>query len=250
MNKNLIDLIKKLDVLSQNNVSGEAQKLVTECRDMAQGMLDGEIAELKEVLVKWRDYTTGKASGTTTASAPMAAPSPAPSAGYSVPSSPPSPQQQSFNAGNNRPMMSSPPPHAHVMSMDMPNAGGIAAAGQKKAVLVVDDDKDIQRILGFFLPTKGFEVMSISDPEAALELLERVHPDIILMDLMMPKMTGFELLQRIKKRADWNDIRIIVGSMRNYDKDRLAVLKYGADEFIPKPYNLDELAMRIQYLAG
>ena len=117
------------------------------------------------------------------------------------------------------------------------------------SLMVVDDDEDTQRMLRFALKKKGFDVVSFTNPVEALSKVGGVNPTIILLDLMMPEMTGFEFLQRMASHPSRKTLRIAVGSSRTYDKDRVAVLEAGANDFIPKPYNLAELVVRLRNLA-
>jgi CheY-like chemotaxis protein len=119
-------------------------------------------------------------------------------------------------------------------------------------LLVIDDSEDILRVLKYSLAKKGIDVHLEKNPITALNSLVQLQPDAILLDLMMPEMTGFEVLQRIRHCTDQNlrKIKIIIGSSRTYDKDRLSVLEAGADEFVSKPYNMGELAIRIKKLVA
>ncbi len=134
--------------------------------------------------------------------------------------------------------------------------GGAPAvlAGQparKRSVLIVDDDEDVQRTLTYLLPKRGaFEVFTLSDPTQAIALIKARRPDIVLMDLMMPQMTGFELLQRLKADPETSSVKVLIGSSRSYDKDRVAVLESGAHDFIAKPYNVPELVLRLNHILG
>ena len=122
---------------------------------------------------------------------------------------------------------------------------------QKVKVMIIDDDEDVQRTMQYLLPKKGdFLVISVLDPLTAIQMIRDSLPNVILMDLMMPNLSGFELLKKIKKIEEFSAIKIIIGSSRSYDKDRIAVLESGANEFIPKPYNFGELVIRIKHLVN
>ena len=122
---------------------------------------------------------------------------------------------------------------------------------QKVKVMIIDDDEDVQRTMQYLLPKKGdFLVISVLDPLTAIQMIRDSLPNVILMDLMMPNLSGFELLKKIKKIEEFSAIKIIIGSSRSYDKDRIAVLESGANEFIPKPYNFGELVIRIKHLVS
>lgn len=122
--------------------------------------------------------------------------------------------------------------------------------GNMKKLLIIDDCKITQNILNYTLSKGGVDVTSLTDSSKALEMVREIKPDIILLDLMMPKVNGFEVLKVLRSSNEFDDIKIIVGSNRSYDKDRLAVLEGGANDFIAKPYNIKELALRIRNFLG
>lgn len=113
-------------------------------------------------------------------------------------------------------------------------------------VLVIDDCENTQNILAFTLKKKGYDVEGMLDPTKALDKVLDWRPELILLDLMMPQMDGFEVLKLLRANRDCDNIQIIVGSSRSYDKDRLTVLGLGANDFIAKPYNVKELGLRIR----
>lgn len=114
-------------------------------------------------------------------------------------------------------------------------------------VLVVDDDEDTQRILNYTLKKQGFEVISKTDPLEAFHELDEINPDLVLLDLMMPGMTGFEFLSQLKKSSKKRR-KIMVCSSRNFQKDRITVLERGAHDFISKPYNITELILKLRIM--
>lgn len=118
--------------------------------------------------------------------------------------------------------------------------------GQQARVLIIDDCENTQNILEFTLSKKGFVIESLTDPTLAVERVMASPPDLILLDLMMPQMDGFEVLKKLRANPQCDGIQIIVGSSRSYDKDRLTVLGLGANDFIAKPYNVKELGLRIR----
>lgn len=120
----------------------------------------------------------------------------------------------------------------------------------KPRVLIVDDCENTQNILDFTLSKQGYAIESLTDPTFTMERVTKNRPDLILLDLMMPQMDGFEVLKLLRGNPDCDDIQIIVGSSRSYDKDRLTVLGLGANDFIAKPYNVKELGLRIRNFVG
>lgn len=113
-------------------------------------------------------------------------------------------------------------------------------------VLVIDDCENTQNILSYTLQKRGFQIASLTDPTKSMAKVLEWQPDLILLDLMMPQMDGFEVLKMLRANPTCDDIQIIVGSSRSYDKDRLTVLGLGANDFIAKPYNVKELGLRIR----
>lgn len=134
----------------------------------------------------------------------------------------------------------SPPPKAPERQKAKPQA--LSAP----CIVIVDDDEDIQKTLQYIIPRKSeFRVVSVTDATEALETIKKINPQIILLDLMMPHITGFELMKQIRQIPELNHIKIIVGSSRSYEKDRIKALQEGANEFIAKPYNFGELILRL-----
>lgn len=116
----------------------------------------------------------------------------------------------------------------------------------KKKVMVVDDDLVLLKILKTRLSRKGLVVEIFNNPEKALTSLNDFDPDIIVLDLMMPELTGFEFIQRVGSKYPGHKYKIIVGTGRQYVKDRLNSLEMGADDFLDKPYDISELYLRIK----
>ncbi|MCZ6627869.1 MAG: fused response regulator/phosphatase [SAR324 cluster bacterium] len=114
-------------------------------------------------------------------------------------------------------------------------------------LLVVDDDNDILRIVQFFLSKQKFKVHTANNGEEALAVLE-VHPDIdlILSDVMMPKLNGLELLKKVRSNKRYSEIPMILISAEGETSQKVTGLNMGADDFITKPFNFDELMARVR----
>jgi two-component system KDP operon response regulator KdpE len=110
-------------------------------------------------------------------------------------------------------------------------------------VLVVDDEPQIVRALRSGLRASGYEVLSAFDGEGALNSIAKEAPDVIILDLAMSPMDGFEVVQRVR---EWSTIPIIVLSVREGDQDKVKALDLGADDYLVKPFSLDELLARIR----
>lgn len=112
-------------------------------------------------------------------------------------------------------------------------------------VLVVDDDHAFCEIMHELLSAQGHEVLVAYSVRQALELLERVEPDLILTDIMMPETDGLTLIRYLRSRSSWSSIPLIVISARVMPTDRMAAARAGADAFIAKPFSFRQLETTI-----
>jgi len=112
-----------------------------------------------------------------------------------------------------------------------------------RRALVVDDEKIIVKGLKFSLEQDDLEVDTAYDGEEAVELAKRNNYDIILLDVMLPKLTGFEVCQQIR---DFSSVPIIMLTAKGDDMDKILGLEYGADDYITKPFNILEVKARIK----
>ncbi len=112
-----------------------------------------------------------------------------------------------------------------------------------KKVLVVDDEKLIVKGIRFSLEQDGIEVDAAYDGEEALELAKNNKYDMILLDVMLPKLTGFEVCQQIREGSD---VPIVMLTAKGDDMDKILGLEYGADDYITKPFNILEVKARIK----
>jgi two-component system, OmpR family, response regulator VicR len=110
-------------------------------------------------------------------------------------------------------------------------------------ILVVDDEKTIVKGLKFSLEKEGYEVLTAYDGEEALRVFKDESPDLIVLDLMLPELDGFEVCRRIRKN---NDIPIIMLTARGDDIDKILGLELGADDYVTKPFNPRELTARVK----
>lgn len=115
-------------------------------------------------------------------------------------------------------------------------------------ILIVDDDQDIARILRFRLERKGYACQTAGNGLEALEVLDKTHPDLVLLDVMMPKMNGFETCQRIRQRRGWARIPVIMLTAKGGTIDKVTGISEGADDYVTKPFEFDELLARIQMI--
>jgi len=110
-------------------------------------------------------------------------------------------------------------------------------------VLAVDDESGVRLLLRLDLTAQGFRVITTATPSDALAQIESSHPDLILVDVSMPEMSGFELLRELRKR--WHT-PVIFLTARDRDSDKVRGLADGADDYVVKPFSADELAARIR----
>jgi two-component system KDP operon response regulator KdpE len=115
----------------------------------------------------------------------------------------------------------------------------------KQLILVVDDEAPIVRLTRAKLQADGYAVITASDGQEALELLEKERPDLIVLDVMMPVMDGFETLRQIRTT---HQVPVIMLTARTSDTDKLRGFDQGADDYVTKPFNPDELSARIHAL--
>jgi two-component system KDP operon response regulator KdpE len=108
--------------------------------------------------------------------------------------------------------------------------------------LVVEDDPNIVDLIRSNLAVRGFDTIVSADGSRALRLLETESPDIVLLDLMLPEIDGFELCRQIRERSS---VAIIVVSARGGERDKVSALNVGADDYMTKPFSIEELLARI-----
>ena len=114
-----------------------------------------------------------------------------------------------------------------------------------RRILVVDDEEHIRRILKFQLEKNGYEVTTAENGEEALHHVRRLRPDLILLDLMMPKLDGFEVCRRLRDDFQTNHIPIIMLTAKSDLPDKIMGLKGGANDYLVKPYSNEELLLRV-----
>ena len=115
--------------------------------------------------------------------------------------------------------------------------------GTSQKLLVIDDDSKLNRLLTDYLGGMGFQVLTAIKPSEGLKLLEREKPDLVILDIMLPKMDGLEVCRTIRKDSN---IPIIMLTARGETTDRIVGLEIGADDYLPKPFEPRELVARIQ----
>jgi two-component system alkaline phosphatase synthesis response regulator PhoP len=116
----------------------------------------------------------------------------------------------------------------------------------KPSILVVDDDREIVRLVRSYLEQAGFEVLATYDGESAMYMIRRERPTLVVLDLMLPGEDGWQLTQKIRADRYLSDIPIIMLTARVEDTDKVVGLELGADDYITKPFSPREVVARIR----
>ncbi|MFA5090623.1 MAG: response regulator transcription factor [Candidatus Omnitrophota bacterium] len=116
----------------------------------------------------------------------------------------------------------------------------------KEKILIVEDEKDIVKMLEYNLKKEGFRTLSVHDGEDALDSANRECPDLIILDLMLPGMDGLEVCKALKKERKTASIPIIMLTAKSQESDKVIGLELGADDYVTKPFSLRELIARIK----
>ena len=119
-----------------------------------------------------------------------------------------------------------------------------------RKILIADDEPNIVAALEFLLQRNGFEVSVARDGDEALKLLETEMPDLVLLDVMMPKRSGYEVCQRMRESEAWRHIKIVMLSAKGREVEINKGLSIGADLYITKPFSTRELVAQINGLLG
>ena len=115
--------------------------------------------------------------------------------------------------------------------------------GEQVRVVVVDDERPLAELLARYLTREGYQVELAHDGPAALELIARVDPDVIVLDLMLPGIDGLEVARRVRATSD---AYLVMLTARSEEVDRIVGLRVGADDYVTKPFSVGELVARIQ----
>src|SRR6266704_3195910 len=114
---------------------------------------------------------------------------------------------------------------------------------KKATIVAADDDPQLLRLMTRNLQLDGFDVLAASDGQQALELIENNALDLVLLDVMMPRMDGFTVCQRVR---EFSSVPIIIVTARGQDEDKVRGLDLGADDYLTKPFSVDELLARVR----
>jgi len=119
-----------------------------------------------------------------------------------------------------------------------------------KRILIVDDEPNIVLSLEYLLKRTGYETAVAPDGEAALAALAERTPDLVVLDVMLPKLNGFELCERIRADPRWSGTKVLMLTARGRDTEVARGLRLGADAYVTKPFSTKDLMARIDELLG
>jgi len=117
-----------------------------------------------------------------------------------------------------------------------------------KRVLIIEDDKDIVELLRYHLEKEGFQVTSVADGMTGLAQLKKSPPDLLILDLMLPRLSGLELCKEIRRDQHLSRLLILMLTARGDEADRVVGLELGADDYVTKPFSPRELVARVKAL--
>ena len=117
---------------------------------------------------------------------------------------------------------------------------------KKERILIVEDEKDIRDLVQLHLEKAGFETLVAQDGQEAFRKIQKFHPRLVVLDLMLPEMDGKELAKLLKARDDTKEIPLIMLTAKTDEVDRIVGFEIGADDYIPKPFSPRELVLRVK----
>lgn len=119
-----------------------------------------------------------------------------------------------------------------------------------KRILIVDDEPNIVLSLEFLMKKNGYDVETATDGEQALAAVDRQRPDLVLLDVMMPRKDGYQVCQILRENADYADMRIVMLTAKGRDVEREKGLSLGADDYITKPFSTQDVVDKVGELLG
>jgi DNA-binding response OmpR family regulator len=119
-----------------------------------------------------------------------------------------------------------------------------------KRVLIADDEPNIVASLEFLMKQAGYDVRVASNGDEAFEAVQTFGPDLILLDVMMPRISGYDLCQRVRENAAWQGIKIIMLSAKGRDVEVTKGMAVGADAYVTKPFSTKDLVAKVHEMLG
>lgn len=120
----------------------------------------------------------------------------------------------------------------------------------KRRVLLADDDPGLRRLIGTTLGTEDFDLLQANDGEQALQIARQQHPELVLLDVNMPKLDGFEVCRHLKSEPATSGIKVVMLTARSEEVDRARGREAGADEYFTKPFSPVQLLNKVYALLG
>jgi len=117
-----------------------------------------------------------------------------------------------------------------------------------KRVLVIEDDKDIVELVRYNLEKDGYQLLASGDGVTGLAQIRKAPPDLLILDLMLPKLSGLEICKEIRKDTSLNRLPILILTAKGEEADRVVGLELGADDYVTKPFSPRELVARVKAL--
>ncbi len=117
-----------------------------------------------------------------------------------------------------------------------------------RRILVIEDDKDIVELVRYNLEKEGFQVVASADGTTGLAQIRKSPPDLLILDLMLPKLSGLEICKEIRKDASLNRLPVLILTAKGEEADRVVGLELGADDYVTKPFSPRELVARVKAL--
>jgi len=119
-----------------------------------------------------------------------------------------------------------------------------------KRILIVDDEPNIVISLEYLMRREGFEVAVAGDGEAALQAIEAQPPDLVILDLMLPKLNGFDVCQRLRSDPRWRGLKVLMLTAKGRESEVARGLALGADAYVTKPFSTKDLVAQVKRLVG
>jgi len=120
-----------------------------------------------------------------------------------------------------------------------------------RTILVIEDDQVVLKLLDHMFTRRGYSVSTAVDGRAACTMIEEIEPPgLVLLDVMLPYVDGFELIRRIRERPDWADVPIIMLTAKAQERNVVRALDAGANDYVVKPFKPEELIARVRRFVG
>ncbi|MDY4611139.1 MAG: response regulator transcription factor [Sphaerochaetaceae bacterium] len=132
--------------------------------------------------------------------------------------------------------------------MQGPNMQNTSASGGKQTILVVEDEMDIQELICYHLRMEGFQVERASAGDEALRIIQTNEPNLVVLDLMLPGISGLEVLKNLRFVMNLKSLPVIIASARTEESDIITGLELGADDYLPKPFSPKVLTAKVKAL--